>query len=58
MMPSAAAAPRAEAERYRKLAQARRAAGDTQIADKLMELVRDLEAKTERIECGPRCRAG
>ena len=48
----------ADAARYRQLAQERRAAGDIRIADKLMELVRDLEAKAERFERVPRYRAG
>lgn len=55
--PSAAAAARADAARYRQLAQERRAAGDAKIADKLMELVRDLEAKAERMERALYCGA-
>ena len=41
---------RANAEKYRRLAEERRAADHVQIAEKLMELVTNLEARAAELE--------
>lgn len=46
----ASATLREQAAKYRKLAEERRAAGDLPIAEKLMDVARELDAKADKIQ--------